>query len=163
MLERVLEPEVMDTPEEAVDYDSMDHGTVNRVFVDDFLAAEPAARSATLRVIDIGTGTAQIPIELCRRDVVCQVEGAFSRFAQRFIMAREPVAQARHLVAQAREVAVCVSGGAQCETEQTPGDDRSWCYVAQRTPGRDRDPDAEFARCRTVDGLRPHLAPRAPA
>jgi hypothetical protein len=38
MLPRVLEPEVMDTPEEARDYDAMDHSAVNRVFVADFLA-----------------------------------------------------------------------------------------------------------------------------
>src|SRR5207248_821221 len=37
MLPRVLEPEVMDSPEEARDYDAMEHAAVNRVFVDDFL------------------------------------------------------------------------------------------------------------------------------
>ena len=37
MLERVLEPEVMDTAEEARDYDSMDHAAVNTRFCDDFL------------------------------------------------------------------------------------------------------------------------------
>ena len=39
VLVRVLEPEVMDTPQEALAYDSMDHAEVNRVFVDDFLRA----------------------------------------------------------------------------------------------------------------------------
>lgn len=73
MLPRILEPEVMDTVEEAVDYDAMDHSTVNRVFVDDFLAAgefdggAATAASGTVRVLDTGTGTAQIPIELCSR------------------------------------------------------------------------------------------------
>ena len=45
MLPRVLEPEVMDSPEEARDYDAMDHAEVNRRFVADFLTArsEPAA------------------------------------------------------------------------------------------------------------------------
>jgi len=38
-LDRILEPEVMDTVAEAVDYNSLDHSAVNRVFVDDFLAA----------------------------------------------------------------------------------------------------------------------------
>ena len=38
MLPRVLEPEVMDSAEEARDYDAMDHAAVNRVFVADFLA-----------------------------------------------------------------------------------------------------------------------------
>jgi ubiquinone/menaquinone biosynthesis C-methylase UbiE len=63
MLSRVLEHEVMDTPEEARDYDAMDHSHVNRVFTADFLAfhARP-----TGTFLDVGTGTAQIPIELCR-------------------------------------------------------------------------------------------------
>ena len=38
-LERVLEPEVMDSPEEALDYDSMDHSGVNQLFVDDMIAS----------------------------------------------------------------------------------------------------------------------------
>jgi ubiquinone/menaquinone biosynthesis C-methylase UbiE len=77
MLPRTLEPEVMDTAEEAVDYDSMDHSTVNRLFVDNLLqmanaagfTEQLAARSRPLRVLDVGTGTAQIPIEFCRRSV----------------------------------------------------------------------------------------------
>jgi ubiquinone/menaquinone biosynthesis C-methylase UbiE len=63
MLSRVLEPEVMDSAEEARDFDTMDHRAVNRVFVADFLAAW-AGRGP---VLDVGTGTAQIPIELCRQ------------------------------------------------------------------------------------------------
>lgn len=63
MLPRVLETEVMDTPEEARDYDAMDHSTVNRVFVADFLAVWGGAGP----VLDVGAGTAQIPIELCRQ------------------------------------------------------------------------------------------------
>jgi ubiquinone/menaquinone biosynthesis C-methylase UbiE len=53
----------MDTPEDARDYDAMDHAAVNASFCEDFLAlgAPPA------RVVDFGTGTALIPIELCRR------------------------------------------------------------------------------------------------
>lgn len=64
MLPRVLEPEVMDTAVEAIDYDSMDHSQVNQVFVDDFLAVWDGVGP----VMDLGTGTAQIPVELCRRD-----------------------------------------------------------------------------------------------
>lgn len=63
MLPRILEPEVMDSPEEAADYDAMDHTTVNRVFASDFLAAWDGRNP----VLDVGTGTAQIPIELCRQ------------------------------------------------------------------------------------------------
>lgn len=71
MLQRTLEPEVMDTAEEARDYDAMDHATVNRVFVDDFLAVYAVAPPGP--ILDVGTGTAQIPIELCGRQLSCQV------------------------------------------------------------------------------------------
>ena len=73
MLHRVLEVEVMDTPEEAVDYDAMDHSAVNRLFVDDFLRfwqsrSEPRLTAVgPIKTLDVGTGTAQIPIELCSR------------------------------------------------------------------------------------------------
>jgi ubiquinone/menaquinone biosynthesis C-methylase UbiE len=70
MLPRVLEPELMDDPAEAIDYDAMDHGEVNRRFVDDFLAAAGAGAlvpgERPYRVLDLGTGTAQIPIALVR-------------------------------------------------------------------------------------------------
>ncbi len=69
MLSRVLEPEVMDSAEEARDYDAMDHAAVNRVFVADFLAAWDG-RSP---ILDLGTGTAQIPIGLCRQAPTAQV------------------------------------------------------------------------------------------
>jgi ubiquinone/menaquinone biosynthesis C-methylase UbiE len=69
MLPRVLETEAMDTLAEAVDYDSMDHGEVNRVFVADLLAAGPQEGET----LDLGTGTAQIPIELCRQDPSARV------------------------------------------------------------------------------------------
>jgi ubiquinone/menaquinone biosynthesis C-methylase UbiE len=69
MLFRKLEPEVMDTEAEAVDYDRMDHAAVNRLFADDFLAMAPdrTPGKAVCRVLDVGTGTAQIPIEISRR------------------------------------------------------------------------------------------------
>lgn len=69
MLPRILEPEVMDTEAEAVDYDSMDHAEVNRLFADGFLAIapDPLPGQAACRVLDVGTGTAQIPIEICGR------------------------------------------------------------------------------------------------
>jgi ubiquinone/menaquinone biosynthesis C-methylase UbiE len=71
MLPRVLEPEVMDSAEEAHDYDAMDHAAVNRVFVDDFLAAW----DGNSPVLDVGAGTAQIPISLCRRAPTARVLG----------------------------------------------------------------------------------------
>jgi ubiquinone/menaquinone biosynthesis C-methylase UbiE len=72
MLPRILESEVMDSPEEAVEYDTMDHSAVNRVFVDDLLAVCPSPGD----VLDLGAGTALIPIELCRRETVCRVMAA---------------------------------------------------------------------------------------
>jgi ubiquinone/menaquinone biosynthesis C-methylase UbiE len=69
MLTRILEPEVMDSPEEARDYDAMDHAAVNRAFVTDFLAFWDG-RSP---ILDVGTGTAQIPVELCRQAPAAQV------------------------------------------------------------------------------------------
>lgn len=72
MLDRVLEPEVMNTSSEAVDYNQMDHSQVNRVFVDDFLSALESADNRTggpCRIFDAGTGTALIPIELMRRGI----------------------------------------------------------------------------------------------
>ena len=69
MLERVLEPEVMDSASEAEDYDSMDHSEVNRIFVADLLAFHPVKEF----VLDVGTGTAQIPLELCRQSPLVSV------------------------------------------------------------------------------------------
>src|SRR5437764_12557508 len=69
MLPRTLEPEVMDSAEEARDYDAMDHAAVNRVFVEDFLAAWDGRAP----LLDVGTGTAQIPVELCRRAPAARV------------------------------------------------------------------------------------------
>jgi hypothetical protein len=62
LLSRILEPEVMDTTEEARDYDSMDHSAVNRLFVEDFFRVFPRFQNP---VLDVGTGTAQIPIQFC--------------------------------------------------------------------------------------------------
>lgn len=74
MLSRVLEPEVMDTAADARDYDAMDHGEVNRRFVADLLEAEPVlGQEAACEVLDLGAGTAQIPIELCQRSPGAQV------------------------------------------------------------------------------------------
>jgi len=93
-LDRILEPEVMDSPDEASDYDAMDHSEVNRRFVDNLLAAiansefriqnseaeasigdpsEFCVLNSALDILDLGTGTALIPIELCRRFADCRV------------------------------------------------------------------------------------------
>ncbi|WP_437811345.1 class I SAM-dependent methyltransferase [Sorangium sp. So ce1078] len=62
-LTRVLEPEVMDTDEDARAYDSMDHAAVNTAFCDALLSHNPDLAYA----LDVGTGTCLLPIELCRR------------------------------------------------------------------------------------------------
>lgn len=67
MLPRILEPEVMDTEEEARDYDAMDHRQVNARFCDDLLGAANLPAAARVDVLDVGTGTALIPLELCAR------------------------------------------------------------------------------------------------
>lgn len=73
-LARVLEPEVMDSTDEARDYDAMDHGEVNRRFVDDLLTAQGHwGVPLNARVLDLGTGTAQIPIELCLQNPLASV------------------------------------------------------------------------------------------
>jgi ubiquinone/menaquinone biosynthesis C-methylase UbiE len=57
----------MDTALEADDYDAMDHAEVNTAFVGDLLAVwQPGAGTPT-RVLDVGTGTALIPIEVANQ------------------------------------------------------------------------------------------------
>jgi ubiquinone/menaquinone biosynthesis C-methylase UbiE len=62
-MQRILEPEVMDTSEESEAYDAMDHSTVNATFVD--RVVELGARDG--HFLDLGTGPADIPIRLTRR------------------------------------------------------------------------------------------------
>ena len=57
-MERILEPEVMDDREEAIEYDAMDFTEVNTNFAKE--AVQLAGINA--RVLDVGTGTARIPI-----------------------------------------------------------------------------------------------------
>jgi len=59
---RVLEPEVMDGAEDAADYDAMDHREPNEAFANDCLQFATFARA-----LDVGTGTALIPIAMCTR------------------------------------------------------------------------------------------------
>ena len=59
-LPRTPEPKPEDPYQEAIEYQSMDHETVNRQFVIDLLT-----RPTGPRLIDLGCGPAGIPIELC--------------------------------------------------------------------------------------------------
>jgi len=68
---RVLEAEITQSHDEADAYDSMDHAGVNAAFVTDLIAGGEIGD----RVIDLGTGTALIPIELCRRVAGVRVMG----------------------------------------------------------------------------------------
>lgn len=61
-MQRILEPEVMDTWEEAAEYDAMDFTEVNTAFAQ--RAVELGATSA--RILDVGTGTARIPIAIAQ-------------------------------------------------------------------------------------------------
>lgn len=65
MLERILEAEVMDSVQEAAEYQTMDHSEVNRRFAED-LRTFLGARSPEGDFLDVGTGTALIPIACCR-------------------------------------------------------------------------------------------------
>ncbi len=76
-LNRVPEEEMMDTAEEAEGYDAMDHSLVNTRFVADFLAEHGSSRGGWY--LDVGTGTALIPIVLAaadRRARILGVDGA---------------------------------------------------------------------------------------
>lgn len=57
-MQRILEPEVMDSPEEAIEYDGMDFTEINTAFAKEALALAPVKAT----VLDAGTGTARIPI-----------------------------------------------------------------------------------------------------
>jgi ubiquinone/menaquinone biosynthesis C-methylase UbiE len=63
MLERVLEPEVMDTKQDADEYEAIDNATVNEEFVARALELSPA----TGGVLDIGAGPGDIAILLAQR------------------------------------------------------------------------------------------------
>ena len=71
MLQRTLEPEVMDAPDEADLYDAMDHDAVNQQFVRDLVAGGAVGPN----VLDLGTGPAAIPILLCEAQPQCRVVG----------------------------------------------------------------------------------------
>jgi ubiquinone/menaquinone biosynthesis C-methylase UbiE len=69
-MERVLEPEVMDTVEEAEAYDAMDHTEANQNFVRRLVDLGVAGK-----VLDIGTGPGTIPLLLCSQHPSCEVIG----------------------------------------------------------------------------------------
>ncbi|MBD2667337.1 hypothetical protein B6N60_04729 [Richelia sinica FACHB-800] len=60
---RHLEPEVMDSWEEATAYDAMDFSEVNMAFAQQTITLGPPQQAL---VLDAGTGTARIPILICQ-------------------------------------------------------------------------------------------------
>lgn len=70
-MQRVTEPEVMDSPQEAIEYDDMDFLEVNTAFAESAIALCPT----TALILDAGTGTARIPIIMCQRRPQWQIIG----------------------------------------------------------------------------------------
>lgn len=105
-LTRILEPEAMDTPEEVREYDAMDHGAVNARFAEDVLAFHGPARGSEW--LDVGTGTARIPIEIARRERNAELRA---------------VDLSPHMIARAREVisAAGLSDRIHCEIVDAKG------------------------------------------
>lgn len=68
---RSLEPEVMDTWQEAVEYDAMDFTQVNTTFAQRAIELGPPSAL----VLDAGTGTARIPILICQQCPLWQITG----------------------------------------------------------------------------------------
>ena len=70
-MERVPEPEVMDTWEDAAEYDAMDFTAVNTEFAEMAIDLGPDAGF----VLDAGTGTARIPILIAKQRSQWQITG----------------------------------------------------------------------------------------
>ena len=68
-MKRILEPEVMDTREEAAEYDAMDFVEVNQAFAQKALEIGPQKGL----ILDAGTGTARIPIFICQERLEWQI------------------------------------------------------------------------------------------
>jgi ubiquinone/menaquinone biosynthesis C-methylase UbiE len=61
----------METDDEVREYEAMDHSQVNARFVADFQAAHGPCQGG--EILDVGTGTARIPIALARADSAARV------------------------------------------------------------------------------------------
>ncbi len=73
MMPRVLEPELMDDPEQALAYAKADFEEENQGFVDRFLECYPDFTEG--HILDLGCGPADIPIRLARALPKCQLTG----------------------------------------------------------------------------------------
>jgi ubiquinone/menaquinone biosynthesis C-methylase UbiE len=68
-MDRILEPEVMDTWHDSTAYDGMDFEEINMQFALDAIDLDPHA----IRILDLGTGTARIPIMMCQQQRQYQI------------------------------------------------------------------------------------------
>lgn len=73
MITRVLEPEVMDDPEQALAYAKANFEAENQGFVDRFRESYPDLTEG--HVLDVGCGPADIPIRFVRALPGCRVTG----------------------------------------------------------------------------------------
>jgi ubiquinone/menaquinone biosynthesis C-methylase UbiE len=71
MMQRVLEPELMDDPEQALAYARANFEQENKQFVQQFIDANADFQSG--HVLDLGCGPADIPIRLIRALPTCRV------------------------------------------------------------------------------------------
>ena len=72
-MERVLEPEVMDDPEQVCAYAGADFEQENQGFVHQFLTYFPDVSDE--HIVDLGCGPADIPIRLARALPSCRITG----------------------------------------------------------------------------------------
>jgi ubiquinone/menaquinone biosynthesis C-methylase UbiE len=91
IMERMLEPEVMDTWEEAIDYDTMDFTNVNTAFAAEAIALGPKKQAL---VLDAGTGTGRIPVLICEMTPQWQIV-AIDLAANMLKIASERIKQAK--------------------------------------------------------------------
>lgn len=70
-MQRILEPEVMDTLAEAIEYDAMDFTEINT----DFAQQAIALTHQTAKVLDVGTGTARVPILIAQQRPTWEIIG----------------------------------------------------------------------------------------
>ena len=70
-MERILEPEIMDDPEQAMAYAQADFEKENQGFVDEFVQAFPEFLQG--QIVDVGCGPADISIRLARALPRCRV------------------------------------------------------------------------------------------
>ena len=73
MMKRVLEPEVMDDPEQVLAYAEADFEQENQGFVDQFFSLYADLESP--HILDLGCGPGDIPIRVARRHSTCRVTG----------------------------------------------------------------------------------------